>query len=522
MPLFPRREISPGPITREESQMLNYALDQMSAVEANSSPAGNLESAQDSMGIRYVSVPADPLPYDEPKTTAPVVTDDDDAGFTVGDIWIDETNDTIYVLVDNSTGAAIWLVTGGTTQTVTDITITGTVTFSSVTVTLDIDGGTIDIDNTTIVLGGTTDVTFTFTGGSLDFPSTSDKTVAPGAELHVPVSSDTGAPTYAASNGAIVIDGGNQAVYAYYGGWFEVGADSHWTDGGTELYPTTTSLNILLGLAGTAAAQLDIPLQSDKVGLRIKAHTTQVNDLLLVEDDAGNDYFKIDGSGDCTFDSVVTVSIPGILLIPNGTGVGPATSGEIALDTDGNGTTFTTGVLKGYDGTQTINLFGPSGYPSSDNDVIAFDSASSTVTWQAQLQRVAASQAEMEAASDNTVMSTPGRAIYHPGSAKWWLKYDQAAATINASWNVTSVDDDAAGDFGVNLDNSFSSADWVPVSMNQYVEDNAAGIGARVLEISRATAAMGAGALQCRTAIADSPYTMQDLNMNCIVGFGDL
>lgn len=45
---------------------------------------------------------------------APTANDDDvDSGgngvFEIGDLWIDETNDIIYICVDNSTTAAIWL-----------------------------------------------------------------------------------------------------------------------------------------------------------------------------------------------------------------------------------------------------------------------------------------------------------------------------------------------------------------------------------------------------------------------------
>jgi len=54
----------------------------------------------------------------------------------------------------------------------------------------------------------------------------------------------------------------------------------------------------------------------------------------------------------------------------------------------------------------------------------------------------AASQAEMEAASSNTVFATPGRTQYHPGVAKVWCQFEQDSAHgIIASYNMTSMTD---------------------------------------------------------------------------------
>lgn len=71
------------------------------------------------------------------------------------------------------------------------------------------------------------------------------------------------------------------------------------------------------------------------------------------------------------------------IAIPSGTTVTTNATGEIALDTNGDGSSVTTGVIQGYDGTQNLYWFGATGYPSSDNDVMAYDSGSNSVTWQA-------------------------------------------------------------------------------------------------------------------------------------------
>ncbi len=42
------------------------------------------------------------------KTAAPTVNDDQNNGYLVGDIWLDETNDKAYVNLDVTAGAAVW------------------------------------------------------------------------------------------------------------------------------------------------------------------------------------------------------------------------------------------------------------------------------------------------------------------------------------------------------------------------------------------------------------------------------
>ena len=70
--------------------------------------------------------------------------------------------------------------------------------------------------------------------------------------------------------------------------------------------------------------------------------------------------------------------------IPNGTNPTVDTAGQIAMDTDGDGSSVTHGVVECHDGATQLYLFPATGYPSSDNDVMAYDSASNSVTWQAQ------------------------------------------------------------------------------------------------------------------------------------------
>lgn len=74
-----------------------------------------------------------------------------------------------------------------------------------------------------------------------------------------------------------------------------------------------------------------------------------------------------------------------------------------------------------------------------------------------------ATQTEMEAASSTTVAVTPGRQHYHPSAAKGWAKFNLNGA-INASYNVSSITDDAVGKATVNWNTDFSSGHYAVVA----------------------------------------------------------
>ena len=99
------------------------------------------------------------------------------------------------------------------------------------------------------------------------------------------------------------------------------------------------------------------------------------------------------------------------------------------------------------------------------------------MTWAAASSGLdAASQAEMEAASSNTVAVTPGRTQNHPGVAKAWLKYDASADSIYVSYNIASINDEGTGDFGIYIATDFSSDEYVAVatcSNNCYMHTDA-------------------------------------------------
>lgn len=88
--------------------------------------------------------------------------------------------------------------------------------------------------------------------------------------------------------------------------------------------------------------------------------------------------------------------------------------------------------------------------------------AGANPTWDTAGSFTAATQAEMEAASSNTVSVTPGRTHFHPGTAKGWVHFNASSGSpvVGASYNVTSVSDNGTGLFTVNWGTDFSSSDY--------------------------------------------------------------
>lgn len=76
---------------------------------------------------------------------------------------------------------------------------------------------------------------------------------------------------------------------------------------------------------------------------------------------------------------------------------------------------------------------------------------------------VAATQTQMEAASSNAVVMTPGNAKWHPGVAKARCRWD-ADTTVLAGFGVSSITDTGTGDWTVNYSTSFSATNaYVPL-----------------------------------------------------------
>ena len=123
--------------------------------------------------------------------------------------------------------------------------------------------------------------------------------------------------------------------------------------------------NSLNDFANTTSAQLASVI-TDETGTGILAYATAPT------------FTGFTGNG------VVDMGAATSLEIPSATSNILDAAGEIAIDTDGDNSTVIQGVFEGFDGTAVVNYFGSEGYPSTDNDVLAYDSGTNKVTWQAQ------------------------------------------------------------------------------------------------------------------------------------------
>ena len=69
--------------------------------------------------------------------------------------------------------------------------------------------------------------------------------------------------------------------------------------------------------------------------------------------------------------------------IPNGTGPTVDTAGQIAIDTNGDATNITQGVVTYHDGSQQMYVAAFDTYPSTDGHVLTFDSGTNKLGWEA-------------------------------------------------------------------------------------------------------------------------------------------
>lgn len=94
-------------------------------------------------------------------TAAPTVNDDNTEGYEVGSIWIDTTNDKAYILLDASTGSAVWV--DITEQAGNPIDLDATATIDDIVT--DLDGANHLVVGMTITpASGTYRVTFSSSG----------------------------------------------------------------------------------------------------------------------------------------------------------------------------------------------------------------------------------------------------------------------------------------------------------------------------------------------------------------------
>jgi hypothetical protein len=151
-------------------------------------------------------------------------------------------------------------------------------------------------------------------------------------------------------------------------------------------------------------------------------------------------------------------------------------------------------------------------YPKSDGLLYSKDDAGAET---AVTGLAAASQAEQEAGSSTLVATTPGRQHFHQSAAKAWVNFTgSGTVTINSDYNVTSITDNATGDYSINWDTDFSSIGYSIAGAAS--DDNTA---ASFLGL-RTSTPFAAGSAQVSSRSHDG--TLRDAGIITVVAFGDL
>lgn len=129
----------------------------------------------------------------------------------------------------------------------------------------------------------------------------------------------------------------------------------------------------------------------------------------------------------------------------------------------------------------------------------------------------AATQAQMETATDTTAPVTPGRAQYHPGVAKAWASFNGTGTpAMIVSHNMDStITDNGVGDYSFTITTDFSTGNYVLVGGGR---EQAANNGLVVNIKTGTTPTAGGFTLIVETASSGAPV---DNSLNTFVIFGD-
>jgi hypothetical protein len=130
-----------------------------------------------------------------------------------------------------------------------------------------------------------------------------------------------------------------------------------------------------------------------------------------------------------------------------------------------------------------------------------------------------ATQTQMEAATDATVVVSAGRQQYHPGSAKFWV-IAGTTGNILASYNVTSLTDTGTGVMAITIATDFSSANYAVQVSVEATATTWAVANCRECHVRNATLAAGSVSVDCvdntaTTSLVKDPTTWH------VCGHGD-
>jgi len=154
--------------------------------------------------------------------------------------------------------------------------------------------------------------------------------------------------------------------------------------------------------------------------------------------------------------------------------------------------------------------------PGTSGQFLKTQGAAANPIWADVGFQTAASQANMEAASDNTVPVTPLAMKWHPGVAKAWCRFvGTGTPTMTVSHNMdSSITDNGVGDYTLSFTTDFSSANYAVAGMAQ-------GDTTKYCAVAiDNTANPAAGTIRVNCTKTDSGINL-DATIFCLVAFGD-
>lgn len=159
-------------------------------------------------------------------------------------------------------------------------------------------------------------------------------------------------------------------------------------------------------------------------------------------------------------------------------------------------------------GSNYIELRTPASIASNKN--LTFQDLSGTIG-------IEATQAAMEAETDEFTYVTPDLVRHSPGVAKFWASFNgTGTAALNTSYNVTSLTDNGTGDYTITIADDFSSADWVFGGLGE----KAATDDGVIIVMGGATYTQAAGTVRFYTKDTDTNFAIDPTDF-WVWGWGD-